>query len=107
MLDTTSTVTDIAGGNAVGTDTLINIERVRGSSQADTFTANAGFSGQYGTQNFFEGMGGNDTITGNGHTVVQYTQALAAVTASLAHRHRAIDSRRRSPASASTPSWAE
>ena len=84
VLDTTSTVTDIAGGNAVGTDTLINIERVRGSSQADTFTANAGFSGQYGTQNFFEGMAGNDTITGNGHTVVQYTQALAAVTASLA-----------------------
>ena len=83
VLDTTSTVTDIAGGNAVGTDTLINIERVRGSSQADTFTANAGFSGQYGTQNFFEGMGGNDTITGNGHTFIQYSQALAAVTVNL------------------------
>ena len=83
VFDTTSTVTDIAGGNAVGTDTLINIERVRGSSQADTFTANAGFSGQYGIQNFFEGMGGNDTITGNGHTFIQYSQALAAVTVNL------------------------
>ena len=83
VLDTTSTVTDIAGGNAVGIDTLINVERVRGSSQADTFTANAGFSGQYGTLNHFEGMGGNDTITGNGHTFIQYSQALAAVTVNL------------------------
>jgi Ca2+-binding RTX toxin-like protein len=83
VFDTTSTVTDIAGGNAVGTDTLINVERIRGSSHSDTFTANAGFSGPYATQNYFEGMGGNDTITGNGHTVVQYTHALAAVTVNL------------------------
>jgi trimeric autotransporter adhesin len=84
VLDTTSTVTDIAGGNAVGTDTLIGIERIRGSSVADTFTANAGFSGQYGTANWFEGMGGSDTITGNGHTHIQYGNALAAVTVNLA-----------------------
>src|SRR5262249_10473338 len=42
VLDTTSTVTDI-GGSAFGTDTLINIERVRGTALNDTFVANAGF----------------------------------------------------------------
>jgi hypothetical protein len=48
----------IAGGNAVGIDTLINVERVRGSGHSDAFTANAGFSGPYGVQNScFEGMG--------------------------------------------------
>jgi Ca2+-binding RTX toxin-like protein len=82
-LDTTSTVTDLAGGNAVGTDTLTNVERVRGSNLHDTFTASAAFSGQYGAVNWFEGMGGDDTITGNGHTFIQYGNALAAVTVNL------------------------
>ncbi|MEH2503731.1 Ca2+-binding RTX toxin-like protein [Bradyrhizobium sp. AZCC 1578] len=83
VLDTISTVTDKAGGTAYGTDTLINIERVRGTSLADSFTANAGFNGPYGNSNFFEGGGGNDSITGNGHTWAQYSNALAAVTVNL------------------------
>jgi hypothetical protein len=84
VLDATSTVTDITGGNAVGTDTLINVERVRGTNLHDTFIANAGFSGAYGTANRFEGMGGDDTITGNGHTYVQYSQALDGIAQSTA-----------------------
>ncbi|MBR0873143.1 hypothetical protein JQ633_22495 [Bradyrhizobium tropiciagri] len=83
VLDTVSTATDKPGGTAVGNDTLINIERIRGSDLADSFTANAGFNGQYGNSNFFEGMGGNDSITGNGHTWAQYSNALAAVTVNL------------------------
>ncbi|MCA6124196.1 hypothetical protein J6500_20200 [Bradyrhizobium sp. WSM 1704] len=83
VLDTVSTVTDKPGGNAAGTDTLINIERVRGSDLADSFTANAGFNGPFGNSNFFEGMGGSDSISGNGHTWAQYSNALAAVTVNL------------------------
>ena len=57
VLDTTSTVTDIAGGNAVGTDTLINIDRIRGSSQTDTFIANAGYSGRVRYAELLRGHG--------------------------------------------------
>ncbi|MBR0872293.1 hypothetical protein JQ633_18150 [Bradyrhizobium tropiciagri] len=83
VLDTVSTVSDKPGGTAAGTDTLIDIERVRGSDLADSFTANAGFDGPYGNENFFEGGGGNDTISGNGHTWAQYSDAFAAVTVNL------------------------
>ncbi|MBR0873144.1 hypothetical protein JQ633_22500, partial [Bradyrhizobium tropiciagri] len=83
VLDTISTVTDQPGGTAAGTDTLINIERVRGTDLADSFTANAGFNGPYGNSNFFEGGGGNDTIMGNGHTWAQYSNALFEVTVNL------------------------
>ena len=83
VLDTVSTVTDKPGGTATGTDTLINIERVRGTDLADSFTANAGFNGPIGNSNFFEGGGGNDSIVGNGHTWAQYSSALAAVTVNL------------------------
>jgi Ca2+-binding RTX toxin-like protein len=78
-----------------GTDTLIGIESVRGSNAADiynaatltTASANAGDSGGAlaGGQTFneFEGVGGNDVITGNGNTRASYQTALAGVTVDL------------------------
>ncbi len=56
-------VVDLAAGTATDThgdtDTLIDIEEVRGTDQSDTMTA-AGL----GTDIRFEGLGGNDTLTG-------------------------------------------
>ncbi|WP_407117244.1 VCBS domain-containing protein [Bradyrhizobium sp. LMG 9283] len=72
----------------VGTDTLRSIESVRGSNAADVFNA-VGFSGSSqnagsnGTFNEFIGMGGNDSITGNGNTRVAFTNATGAVTVDL------------------------
>ena len=59
--------TGIATGDAsVGTDTLINIEAVRGSNYADTLTGS-------NNADAFQGMGGNDTIDGgNGFDRVDY-----------------------------------
>ncbi len=80
----------IVSGAGVGTDLLTGVERIRGSSFADTYVAtgfNAGSSPRPGTSplfNEFEGMGGNDTITGNGHTRVSYLNATAAVTVDIA-----------------------
>ena len=53
-----STVTGVNGAATagVGTDTLINIEMVRGTNFADTYNA-TGFVGF----NDFQGMGGNDS----------------------------------------------
>ncbi|MGY3038072.1 VCBS repeat-containing protein [Bradyrhizobium sp. USDA 4354] len=72
----------------VGTDTLRSVESVRGSNEADTFNA-VGFgtgstnAGSNGTFNEFVGMGGNDSITGNGNTRVSFTNATGAVTVDL------------------------
>ncbi|WP_340670738.1 VCBS domain-containing protein [Bradyrhizobium ottawaense] len=72
----------------VGTDTLRSVESVRGSNAADVFNA-AGFTGSSqnagsnGTFNEFIGMGGNDSITGNGNTRVAFTNATGAVTVDL------------------------
>jgi hypothetical protein len=80
---TANLTTGIVSGAGVGTDILSGVERIRGSSFADTYIAtgfNAGTSPQPGTSplfNEFEGMGGNDTITGNGHTRVSYLNAAA------------------------------
>ena len=73
---------------SVGTDTLTSVEQIRGSSLADTFTA-TGFQsssqpgGVLSTFNEFEGLAGNDTITGNGNTRVSYSQATEAVNVDL------------------------
>lgn len=75
-------------GASAGTDTLNAIESIRGSNSADTFDA-TGFSGSstnagsQGTFNEFEGMGGNDTITGNGSTQLAFYNATAGVTVDL------------------------
>ena len=66
------------------TKTLQSIELVRGTAQNDTYDA-TGFSGlsinagSNGAFNEFEGLGGDDTITGNGNTRVSYFQALDGV----------------------------
>ena len=80
----------IVSGAGVGTDILLGIERIRGGSFDDAYIAtafNAGVSPAPGTSslfNEFEGMGGNDTIAGNGFTRVSYLNALAGVTVDIA-----------------------
>jgi Tol biopolymer transport system component len=79
----------VVGNPSVGSDTLHGVELVRGSNFNDSFTA-VGFSGastnagSFGTFNDFEGMDGDDSITGNGNTRVSYSNATAAVTIDLA-----------------------
>jgi Ca2+-binding RTX toxin-like protein/methionine-rich copper-binding protein CopC len=70
-----------------GTDTLININTVRGSELADTITGSAGLVFEQ-----FEGGGGNDTIdggaidpiTGANSNRISYQNAKAAVTVDFA-----------------------
>ncbi|MGY4291849.1 hypothetical protein ACVWXO_011115 [Bradyrhizobium sp. LM2.7] len=75
----------VTGDATIGTDTLRSVEAVRGTNFADVFDA-TGFNGTStnagsdGTFNNFEGMAGNDTIIGNGHTRIQYTQSSGGVT---------------------------
>ena len=77
----TGIAVDMANGIVVGdpvltgTDTLRSVEGIRGSWLADTysaigFSANSLNAGSSGTYNEFEGMGGDDTIIGNGNTRV-------------------------------------
>ena len=79
----------VTGDSSIGTDTLRSIEGIQGTVNADTYDA-TGYGvagalnvGNNGTFNQFEGLGGNDTITGNGNTRVIYANALAAVTVDL------------------------
>src|SRR5262249_45013114 len=77
-------------GAGVGRDSLTGIEGIGGSNFADTYIAtgfNQGTSPTPGTSplfNEFEGMGGNDTITGNGFTRISYLNAAAGVTVDIA-----------------------
>jgi Ca2+-binding RTX toxin-like protein len=76
------------GDVTIGTDTLISIESVRGTNFADSFNA-VGFTGggvnpgSNGTFNEFNGMGGNDVITGNGNTRLAFVNATGGVTVDL------------------------
>ena len=79
-LGATNTVT---GDASVGTDTLFQVERIRGSHFNDIYTVTAGFAASYGALNVFDGGGGDDLITGNGSTRVDYNSALAGVTVNL------------------------
>ena len=79
----------VTGDAAIGTDTLRSIEAIRGTGFADTYVAtNFGVSGanagDFGTLNEFEGMAGNDTITGNGNSRIAFYNALDGVTVDLA-----------------------
>jgi Ca2+-binding RTX toxin-like protein len=85
----------VTGNSSIGVDTLRSVELIRGTQFNDVYNATnfgvVGFLntstnnvGNFGTYNQFEGMGGNDTITGNGNTRVDYNFALAAVTVDLA-----------------------
>ncbi len=78
----------VTGDARVGTDTLTAVESVRGTNLADTYNA-TGFNGastDFGptsTFNEFEGMAGNDTITGNGNTRISYISSTGGVTVDL------------------------
>jgi len=78
----------VVGDPYLGTDTLIDVEQVFGTNQADTylvsgFLSASGTGGLLSTFNRFEGGGGNDTVTGNGNTSVSYQNALEGVTVTL------------------------
>ena len=74
----------VFGNETVGTDTLVSIEAVRGTNFNDTYDA-TGFgsnsinAGSSGTFNEFTGVGGDDTIIGNGNTRLSFNGATAAV----------------------------
>jgi VCBS repeat-containing protein len=94
----------VTGNTTIGTDTLRSIEGVQGTNLIDTFDATNYASGlidpstgviyanngvaannQFGNFNQFEGLGGNDSITGNGNTRILYGNATAGVTVNLAN----------------------
>jgi Ca2+-binding RTX toxin-like protein len=68
-----------------GTDTLSNIENLRGSGFADTLTGNAG-------NNVLEGGPGGDSLDGGGGSdTASYEHATAGVTANLANPNDPIN----------------
>ncbi|MCK1434963.1 tandem-95 repeat protein [Bradyrhizobium sp. 15] len=79
----------VTGDVTVGTDTLRNVEAVRGTNFADYYnasnfgTAGTANIGSLGTFNDFQGGGGDDVVIGNGNTRVNYSSALAGVTVNL------------------------
>ncbi len=83
-----SAVGSVTGDLSVGADALLDVEQIRGTSYGDSFVA-AGFAsltqpgGVASTFNSFEGLGGNDTITGNGNTRADYLSATGAVNVDL------------------------
>ena len=80
----------VTGDASVGTDTLRSIEAIQGTGFVDVYNA-VGYGlvgalnvGNNGNFNQFEGLGGDDSITGNGNTRLVYGNALAGVTVNLA-----------------------
>ncbi len=79
----------VTGDSSIGTDTLRSIEGIQGTNNADVFDATGyGSAGALNVGNnfffnTFEGLGGDDTITGNGSTRILYTNAAAGVTVDL------------------------
>ena len=71
-----STTSQVAGGLTIGTDTLINIDQVFGTSFDDVFTVDGTFQSQYsgGTSTFNEidPGAGDDVVSGNGSTRISY-----------------------------------
>ena len=79
----------VSGGADVGTDTLREIEIVTGTNFADTFDA-TGYGGDsvnrnsYGeAYNIFNAQGGDDTIIGNGQTILNYGGVGGSITIDL------------------------
>lgn len=80
----------VGDGDLVGTDTVYSMEGARGSVRDDIYDA-TGFGttlaanvGSNGTFNEFEGVAGNDTITGNGNTRLAFYDAREGVTVTFA-----------------------
>jgi len=73
---------------SVGTDTLSGVEVIQGTDYADIYDA-VGFQspslpgGFVNDFNAFEGRGGDDRITGNGSTRIEYSSATGPVTVNL------------------------
>ena len=91
---TVTKYTDSTKADVDSIDTLNAIEFITGTAFNDTFnaqgfsstSANAGSivtSNVNGTSNEFEGLGGNDVITGNGSTRVSYEHSTSAVVVDL------------------------
>jgi VCBS repeat-containing protein len=77
--------TGIATDGLGGTDTLINIESVRGTSGADTLIGGNPTNSTINTSETFNGRGGNDTIDGgSGSDRAAYFNAGSGVTVDLA-----------------------
>jgi Ca2+-binding RTX toxin-like protein len=79
----------VSGDASVGFDSLLDVEVFIGSDYADTLNVGSFLSGSspggfFGNFNSFEGRGGDDVISGNGATRVEYTSAAGAVTVDLA-----------------------
>lgn len=79
----------VTGGVDVGTDTLREVEDVVGTHQADTYNAST-FSHTSTNRasnaspfNVFTALGGNDVITGNGQTILNYNGVGGALTVDL------------------------
>ena len=70
----------VVGDASIGTDSLSSIESIRGTNFVDNYNA-VGFNGASDdlplgtTFNEFEGMAGDDSITGNGDTRISFVSA--------------------------------
>ena len=89
----------VTGDASVGTDTLGNIDQINGSIHDDLFDMTGWDNGQFdafdpdgggggfvstlGVSNTVRGGDGDDTITGNGFTRADYSDATGGVTATL------------------------
>jgi VCBS repeat-containing protein len=84
----------VTGGPDTGSDTLLSVEGIWGTTFADLYNAtgftatstNAGSSGVNGSGaafNEFEGDAGNDTVIGNGNTRVAYYHSTGGVVVTL------------------------
>src|SRR6185312_6832352 len=74
---TVSLMTGIGSGGDAAGDTLVRIENLTGSAQADTLEGNAG-------DNILTGLGGNDMLDGGaGIDTASYAGSSAGVTVSL------------------------
>ena len=83
----------VASDTSIGTDTLRGIEAIRGTNFNDIYdargyglstAANVGGALNLADGNSFEGRGGNDQITGNGTTRIDYQGAAVGVNVDLA-----------------------
>src|SRR5204863_129591 len=69
------------GDGSVGNDTFTGgVNSAMGGNLADTYNASAFDAGMF---NSFQGNAGNDTITGNGFTQIQYFSASGGVNVNL------------------------
>jgi Ca2+-binding RTX toxin-like protein len=80
----------VTGDASLGTDTLRSIESINATNFDDVYDATGygslgalNFSNN-GTSNQFQGLGGNDTIIGNGNTQILYNNATAGIMVDLA-----------------------